>query len=142
MVKHLALVAAVVVVLVLLSGCGVVTYTEHEYSVAAPRLAVVVEGERAAVGGSGVAGLTPSTKHDVLNLWGEPNARLSTPAGEQWLYRRVDVWCGAAVVVIFPLIPLMLPICDESERITFEGELAVNAEIRNVQADYTYVLRP
>jgi hypothetical protein len=49
---------------------------------------------------------------------------------EVWTYRESNDWCGALIVVI----PLMLPVCENSDSYTFDGNTLIKREYR--QADF------
>ncbi|HEY5761619.1 MAG TPA: hypothetical protein VIS73_00280 [Rhodocyclaceae bacterium] len=66
---------------------------------------------------------------DFLSAWGEPASRRTTAGGEIWTYAERGRWCGAWIFAIVPL-PLLLPICDTYDEVTFEDGRAVRARSR------------
>jgi hypothetical protein len=69
---------------------------------------------------------TPLTKSDFLQAWGAPREKVIAPKGETWIYAESNRWCGLWLVVILP-VPLVLPVCDTYDKVSFEGELAVSS---------------
>ncbi|TSK08047.1 MAG: hypothetical protein FPO08_01655 [Geobacter sp.] len=62
-----------------------------------------------------------STKSEFLKEWGKPDEIQSGPDGKDtWVYRG-KMWCGPIPVILLP-VPLLLPLCDRFDRITFNGE--------------------
>jgi hypothetical protein len=71
----------------------------------------------------------PLTKTDFLNSWGVPTEKVATAKGETWIYAERNRWCGLWVFVIIP-VPVVLPVCDTYDKVTFEGDAAVSSESR------------
>ena len=85
----------------------------------APR---VDSGTRWACQISGDEGNSPVADHqDFIDAWGEPTEIIPEPAGETWIYRESYRWCGLVVWVHIP-IPLMLPVCSTSDRVSFDTD--------------------
>lgn len=72
---------------------------------------------------------TPLTKSDFVLSWGEPGTKEVFGERETWRYAESGRWCGVWVS-FFVAIPLMLPVCETYDEITFESDLAVSATSR------------
>jgi hypothetical protein len=69
--------------------------------------------------------LNKSTKEEFLKEWGTPDEITHTSETiEVWTYKRI-LWCGLAL----PL-PLVLPVCNGFDIITFENDVAINLHTR------------
>ncbi len=76
----------------------------------------------------------PLTKEDYRRARGEPTAKELNEKGEIWIYREDHLWCGAVIGIIIG-VPLLLPVCDEFEKIQFEGNNAVSVHSKIVLWD-------
>jgi hypothetical protein len=81
----------------------------------------------------------PLTKEDYSRAWGEPASKEVNGKGELWIYKDNHLWCGVAVVVFVVGIPLLLPVCDEFERIQFEGHMAKSVHSKVVLWQGVYI---
>jgi hypothetical protein len=68
-------------------------------------------------------------KSDILLSWGEPSAKELDAEKETWIYAESGRWCGFWIAFGVAL-PLMLPVCETYDKITFENDLAVSATSR------------
>lgn len=71
----------------------------------------------------------PLTKNHFLNVWGAPAEKVATARGETWIYAESNRWCGLWVFVILP-VPVVLPVCDTFDKVSFEGDAAVSSVSR------------
>ena len=63
-------------------------------------------------------------KDEFLAEWGEPSETITVSEDEVTLiYKTEDIWCGA-VVAWYVGVPLIAPICEGFDRITFQGSKA------------------
>jgi hypothetical protein len=70
-----------------------------------------------------------STKDEFLKEWGTPDEIITySKDHETWVYKR-NLWCGIILVYFIPA-PLILPVCDGFDRITFTGNEAINLHTR------------
>jgi hypothetical protein len=76
-------------------------------------------------------GSAPLGKSDFLATWGEPAEKRSSAKGETWIYRESGRWCGVVLFAIIP-VPLLLPVCETSDNVHFEGSLGVRATSRRL----------
>jgi hypothetical protein len=73
----------------------------------------------------------PLTKADFLRDWGEPNEIVTISAEkEMWVYNK-SAFCGVVPIYMIP-IPLVLPVCNEFDHITFENDQAVHIHFRKI----------
>ena len=71
----------------------------------------------------------PLTKDDFLQDFGKPDEIVALTADqEMWVYNR-SKFCGVVPVFIVP-VPLVLPVCDTFDHITFENDKAVHIHFR------------
>lgn len=62
-------------------------------------------------------------KEDFLKEWGNPDEIITEAENKEiWVYN-TRRWCGVIPILIVP-IPLLLPVCDGFDRITFQGDTA------------------
>jgi hypothetical protein len=75
-----------------------------------------------------------STKEEFLIDWGKPDEIINDSENkETWVYNR-KLWCGWIPVIILP-IPLILPVCDGFDKITFKGSVATRLYTRGLAQD-------
>jgi hypothetical protein len=73
----------------------------------------------------------PLTKGDFLRDFGKPDEIVSLSADkEMWVYNRSE-FCGVIPIYIVP-VPLVLPVCNEFDHVTFENDTAVHIHFRRV----------
>ncbi|MBW6512946.1 MAG: hypothetical protein K0A93_12685 [Desulfuromonadaceae bacterium] len=73
----------------------------------------------------------PVCKDDFLRDWGKPDEIVTISAAqEKWVYNRSE-YCGIVPVYVVP-VPLVVPVCDEFDHITFENDRAVHIHFRRV----------
>lgn len=110
---------------VTMSGCiGAAIVKPGECSYSDPTVGMFddVPALKRFVGISKKENATEKTKNDFLREWGRPDDIQSSDNNEIWIYKRNN-WCG--VVLCFVVCaPLILPVCDGFDQLTFEGETA------------------
>jgi hypothetical protein len=77
--------------------------------------------------------MAAATKDDYRASWGAPARTVATPKGETWVYEEGGRWCGVWIFALVPL-PLLLPVCQTSDAVDFEGEIAVRSASRRMDA--------
>jgi len=72
-----------------------------------------------------------ASKEAFLGAWGEPESKVVTGKSETWIYVEKGRECGllgfAGVGFHGVQLPLMLPLCKTSDRVTFDGDVAVRS---------------
>lgn len=80
-----------------------------------------------------------STKSDFLKEWGKPDEIISSSDGKDtWVYRG-KMWCGPIPIFLLP-VPLVLPLCDRFDRITFNGERGESLHTR--RGNISFIIFP
>ena len=73
-----------------------------------------------------------STKAEFLKDWGKPDEIVATAENEEtWIYKK-NRWCGVVPFFFLLPAPLVLPVCDGFDRITFQGNEATNLHTRRI----------
>jgi hypothetical protein len=83
-------------------------------------------------------------KTEVLQRRGKPDeVVLAGDNEEKWIYRiESNRWCGVfAFLVVLPL-PLMLPLCNEFDRVTFKGDQLQSSYSQRLGRDLDLVAPP
>jgi hypothetical protein len=103
------------------SGCGVVGVATVSPTECSPTEAKVFEWEATGTTEENYVLDRKPSKQDFLSGRGHPDEIITVNSVEEvWVYKR-SIWCGFVVAYIIP-VPLVLPVCDGVDRITFEGE--------------------
>lgn len=85
---------------------------------------------------------TLALKNEFIQEWGEPDEIIRITDDETTLvYNKKNIWCGAVPVYLVPA-PLVLPICDEFDKITFKGDTATHIHFKRVDTSGLLVLPP
>jgi len=69
---------------------------------------------------------TGSSKNDFLREWGKPDKVQYAENIETWIYKRNN-WCGFIPCFVI-CVPLILPVCDGVDELTFIGDNATLLE--------------
>ena len=73
----------------------------------------------------------PSNKDDFLREWGKPDEIATIlPDKEMWAYNRSE-YCGIVPIWGVP-VPLVLPVCDAFDHITFRNDQAIHIHFRRM----------
>lgn len=67
------------------------------------------------------------TKSDFLESWGEPQSKEVLAGKESWLYAESHRWCGVWLGLLIVPVPIILPVCQTFDKITFDNDLAIHA---------------
>lgn len=71
-------------------------------------------------------------KDDFLKWWGKPDEVINKPDNKEvWIYNKSDHDCGVVPAVGIP-IPIVAPVCEVFDEITFEDDLAVHVHFKRV----------
>lgn len=73
---------------------------------------------------------TYRTKSDFIESWGEPHSIEVSNDKETWNYQESGRWCGLWLGLLIVPVPLVLPVCETYDKITFENNLAVRSTSR------------
>jgi hypothetical protein len=73
--------------------------------------------------------IKPISKERFRGVWGDPKEIVKTSGGEVWVYQESGRWCGIWLAIIIP-IPLVLPVCETFDEVTFEDDYAVKSYSR------------
>ncbi|WP_136525220.1 hypothetical protein [Geomonas ferrireducens] len=115
----------------LLTGCGLAVRYPRECSYEMPSTGIHDF--------FGVGTPKASTKSEFLKEWGKPDEVINGADGKDtWVYRG-KMWCGPIPVFILP-VPLLLPLCDRFDRITFNGERGESLHTR--KGNFFYIIIP
>lgn len=83
-----------------------------------------------------------ATKDDFLIAWGEPLRKEINGNTEVWHYAEGRRWCGVWIAFGLP-IPILLPVCETYDEVTFESSLSVRARSKRfVRAGFGFTLVP
>ncbi len=75
------------------------------------------------------------SKEEFLVAWGEPNETIVHSEDEVTLvYQSSNEWCGGVAVWVVVPAPLMLPVCETFDRITFKGSKATHLHFKRLNA--------
>ena len=106
---------------VFISGCGVVGVATVTPTECSPTEAKIFEWEATGIIEENCDFNRKPSKQDFLSGRGHPDEIITINSVEEvWVYEK-SIWCGLVVAYIIP-VPLVLPVCDGVDRITFEGE--------------------
>ena len=74
----------------------------------------------------------PTTRDQLLDAWGAPDAKHSVDGDEIWTYRKDRRWAGVILVPVVP-VPLLLPVAHDRVDFRFRGDTLVDARVWKVE---------